>query len=445
MCGARWPRCRRVCLGRQAHARRPTDGEHLAGRLSEREPEARWLRAHLAGRGVSAQRLRDLRHDRQRLGVDPGLVLRGARGRRAEALLRSAESAGRGGIGELRPGAAGNPNTAQSPEGRLAPLRAELLLEVPASGAARAAGRHVHEPRRLSPREPRAGAMNAAKLIGIGIQLSIMLMVFGIGLSAGAAQVRPAVKDAGLLARSLLGMYIVVPLVAVFVALNFDLNRGVLLALLLLALSPVPPIMPGKQVRAGGSPGYVLGLLGVASLAAIIVVPVGARLIGLIFGRDIRVPFGVTTEVVALSVLLPVIAGLVVARLAPGFATKATKPSSIGAAILLAVVCLPVLWMARHALARLTGNFTLLAIVLVSLTGLAVGHLLGGPHPGNRAALALAPATRHPGVALGVLKIIAPGDKEAEVAVVLYLLVSIVATFPYFLWRKRARAAQPAN
>jgi len=287
--------------------------------------------------------------------------------------------------------------------------------------------------------------MNAAKLIGIGIQLSIMLMVFGIGLSAGAAQVRPAVKDAGLLARSLLGMYIVVPLVAVFVALNFDLNRGVLLALLLLALSPVPPIMPGKQVRAGGSPGYVLGLLVVASLAAIIVVPVGARLIGLIFGRDIRVPFGVTTEVVALSVLLPVIAGLVVARLAPGFATKATKPISIVAAILLVVVCLPVLWMARHALARLTGNFTLLAIVLVSLTGLAVGHLLGGPHPGNRAALALAPATRHPGVALGVLKIIAPGDKEAEVAVVLYLLVSIVATFPYFLWRKRARAAQPAN
>ena len=287
--------------------------------------------------------------------------------------------------------------------------------------------------------------MSATKLIGLGIQLSIMLMVFGIGLSAGAARVRPAFHEAGLFGRSLLAMYVVAPLIAVFVALNFELNHGVLLALLLLALSPVPPIMPGKQVKAGGTPGYVLGLLLVASLAAIVVVPVGARLIGLVFGRDIRVPFGVTTQIVAMSVLLPVVAGLVVARFAPGFASKATKPISIVAAILLVLVCLPVLWMARQAIAGLTGNFTLLAIVLVALAGLAAGHFLGGPDPGNRAALALATATRHPGVALGVLKVIAPGDKEAEVAIVLYLLVSIVATFPYFLWRKRARAAHGAN
>ena len=50
-------------------------------------------RAHLAGDGVSAQRLRRLRHDRQCLGVDHRLVDRQARAGRTEGLLRSRESA----------------------------------------------------------------------------------------------------------------------------------------------------------------------------------------------------------------------------------------------------------------------------------------------------------------------------------------------------------------
>ncbi|MGH8204705.1 MAG: Na+-dependent transporter, partial [Steroidobacteraceae bacterium] len=121
------------------------------------------------------------------------------------------------------------------------------------------------------------------------------------------------------------------------------------------------------------------------------------------------------------------------------------KPVSIVAGILLVVTFLPVLWIARHAIVGLAGNFTIVAIVLLSLAGIAIGHWLGGPDPDNRTALALATATRHPGVALGVLKVISPGDKEADVAVVLYLLVSIVATMPYVMWRKRAHAAQDAK
>lgn len=287
--------------------------------------------------------------------------------------------------------------------------------------------------------------MSAAKLIGLGINLSMALMVFSVALSAGPGHVRAALKDAGLLARSLLAMYVITPVVVVFVALNFDLNHGVLVALLLLALSPVPPILPGKQIKAGGTPGYVLGLLLVASLAAIVVVPAGVRLIGQVFGRDLRVPLGVTTGVVATSVLLPVIAGLLVARFAPGFASKAAKPVSIVAGILLVVTFLPVLWIARHAIVGLAGNFTIVAIVLLSLAGIAIGHWLGGPDPDNRTALALATATRHPGVALGVLHVIEPDNKDAAIAIILYLLISVVASFPYVAWRKRMHAVQEAK
>ena len=65
--------------------------------LSAPEPQGRRLRAHLAGDGVSAERLRPLRHDRQCLGVDHRLVLAEARGRCAEGVLHSGKSARRAG------------------------------------------------------------------------------------------------------------------------------------------------------------------------------------------------------------------------------------------------------------------------------------------------------------------------------------------------------------
>ena len=70
-------------------------GRHMAntwqGAFPQRKPCRRWLYAHLAGRGVPAQRLRPARHDRQRVGVDRGLVLDAARGRRNEGLLYPGE------------------------------------------------------------------------------------------------------------------------------------------------------------------------------------------------------------------------------------------------------------------------------------------------------------------------------------------------------------------
>ena len=70
-------------------------GQHLAGRVSAREPLRRRLRADLTGDRVRAQRLRPARHDRQCLGVDHRLVLARAHRRRAEGVLHPGEPARR--------------------------------------------------------------------------------------------------------------------------------------------------------------------------------------------------------------------------------------------------------------------------------------------------------------------------------------------------------------
>ena len=283
--------------------------------------------------------------------------------------------------------------------------------------------------------------MTAAHLLPLAINVSMALMVFSVALSADVAHFRSALQKPGLLARSLFAMYVVMPLVAILIAASFEFSHALKAALVLLALSPVPPLLPKRQIKVGGSESYVLGLLVAAALAAIVVVPAGVTLIGRAFGQDLDVPFGVTTKVVARSVLLPLVAGLIVARLAPRFAKKGAKPIGIASVALLVASLLPVVFAARHLLFAQIGNFTILAIVLFALLGIIAGHLLGGPDSGDRKALALAVATRHPGVALAILHVLAPGDKRITAIVLLYLLVSGVVAVPYLAWRKRAQAA----
>ncbi len=284
--------------------------------------------------------------------------------------------------------------------------------------------------------------MDAAKLIGIGIDLSMALMVFSVALSAGSERLRGAFRSPGLLARSLVAMFVVMPVVAVLIARNFDLNRELLVALILIALSPVPPVLPSKQIKAGGGTNFVLGLLVTAALAAIAIVPAGVALIGRLFGRELEVPYDVVGHTVGMSVLLPVLAGLVVARAAPAFAARAAGPLSKFAGILLLVCFLPALWATWSTIAAQMTNFTVVAIVAFILVGLAVGHFLGGPDPGDRTALALATATRHPGVAIAVLHAIEPDSTDVTLVILLYLLVGMVATIPYVRWRTRRHAAE---
>jgi len=62
-----------------------------------------------------------------------------------------------------------------------------------------------------------------------------------------------------------------------------------------------------------------------------------------------------------------------------------------------------------------------------------VGHLLGGPE-----LLALATASRRPGVALLIAAENFPDQKPVAPALVLYVIVGAIASVPYTRWRRRS-------
>jgi BASS family bile acid:Na+ symporter len=207
---------------------------------------------------------------------------------------------------------------------------------------------------------------------------------------------------------------------------------------MLLALSPVPPVLPGKQMKAGGSADYVLGLFIISAAVAIVTVPAGVEVIGRIFGRELVVPLGTTARVVGTSVLLPALAGLALGHAAPTLAARIAAPLSKVSTGLLVALLVPVVIMGWDRLLVHVGNYTILVIVLFVAAGLLTGHLLGGPRTEDRAALALATASRHPGVALAVLHAVAPEAGDVAPVVVLYLLVAAMASPPYLAWCRRA-------
>jgi BASS family bile acid:Na+ symporter len=84
----------------------------------------------------------------------------------------------------------------------------------------------------------------------------------------------------------------------------------------------------------------------------------------------------------------------------------------------------------------------MMALVVLLLLAMAIGHLLGGPHPDDRTALAIACATRHIGVAV----IVATSFRGPRTMVLLaaYVVASAVVSIPYLQWRRRqARVEEP--
>jgi BASS family bile acid:Na+ symporter len=73
---------------------------------------------------------------------------------------------------------------------------------------------------------------------------------------------------------------------------------------------------------------------------------------------------------------------------------------------------------------------TVASIVAFTVLGLAFGHVLAGPDPGDSAVLALSSALRHPGIALAIATGNFP-SLDFGAVIILYLLTAAVVCAPY--------------
>ena len=285
--------------------------------------------------------------------------------------------------------------------------------------------------------------MTLASLILLVLKISVVLLVFSIGLETTYKDIVYLFRRPGQLLRSFLSMNILMPVLAGVIALNFDLRPPVKIALVALAISPVPPLLPKRQAKAGATGAYPIGLLFAMALLSIAFIPIAIEVLDVFSLHSLHMPFFAIVKLVFLTVLAPLSVGVLVRILAAGFASRIVKPTALVAAILLFGGLLPVLFKSMPAIVSLIGDGTIAVFVVFVIVGLAVGHFLGGPVSTDRPVLALASASRHPAIAATIAIANVPAPKMVFPAILLYLLLDVIICLPYMVWLKR-RAASPA-
>jgi len=278
--------------------------------------------------------------------------------------------------------------------------------------------------------------MDMKQLIVVSLQIAIIGTVFGFGLRSTFHDVLYVWRHPSLLVRSLLAVLVIMPMLVVAFFKAVDLRMDIKVVLIALALSPVPPLLPNKVNKAGGHASFGLGLLLVLAIGAIAAIPLSVAALNLVTERPVAIEPGGIARIVVMTVLVPLLAGMTVHRLAPRVAEALDTPVRWIATGLLLVGAVMLLFGIRHAVWAAIGGGAIAAIVAFVAVGLVVGHLMGGPEPENSTALALATACRHPAIALTVASANFP-DEQFGGMVILYLLVSAVAAIPYVKWQGR--------
>jgi len=276
--------------------------------------------------------------------------------------------------------------------------------------------------------------MVIVKLMAVG---SLLLLVMSFGMKTKLSDALAFLEAPGLSARAMLAMFLVVPSVAAGLSLLLPLVPATMFALLAIAVSPMPPVFPGKGAKVGGKSRYVMSLFVLATAftfaAAPLILHLDSRLLGVGLAFEPR-RVALTLAITAAG---PLAAGLILGAVAPRLSARISHPFATGGKVMLGLTVLLALVLTAPNMWQAIGNFTLVACAILAVSGLVAGHLLGGPEHGNRAALATAASLRHPGVALAMAASAGASDPQQVTAtVLLYLIVASLVGIGYEWWRK---------
>jgi bile acid:Na+ symporter, BASS family len=279
--------------------------------------------------------------------------------------------------------------------------------------------------------------MTLQTLILAVFKISLFLSVFAVGLKASVSDATYLFRRPRQLTLALLAINVLMPVFAVALVLIFSLEPAVEIALVMLAISPLPPLLTNKLTKVGVKESYALGLLIAVGLLAILFVPVAMEILEKFANVPLSMSVASIAALVSMTVLIPIGIGIAVHALFRERTERLVKPISQIAAISLLACLAAILVSAAPAIWALVGNGTVIALALFIVVGLAVGHLLGGPVPENRSALAVSTASRHPGIAAAIAVANYPKQKLVLAAILLYLLVDAIISPLYRYWFKR--------
>lgn len=270
------------------------------------------------------------------------------------------------------------------------------------------------------------------------LSVSLGALVLTVGLKADPGDLIYVLRRPTLLARAILAVQVIPPAAAAVLIWFLPLEPAVKAGIMLMAISPVPPLVPGQELGVGARKEYAYGVYVAIALLTIIAVPLVYDVAAFLFGHGSTLPIPVIASTVGTGVIIPLGLGMIIKRIAPAFAERAAPLVYKISMLLILLVFLPILMVIWPALRALIGNGTVAVMALLTAITLFGGHMLGGPAAVDRATLAVASSVRHPGIAILIANTTFD-DKRVTAAVLLYLIVGLVVGTLYKQWFKRTQ------
>ena len=270
----------------------------------------------------------------------------------------------------------------------------------------------------------------------MALKISVGIIILAIGMSSTLGDLTYLWRRPGLLLRSVVAMYVLVPLTALLMMKVMTLTPGVEIALLVFAVSAGAPLLPRKMLDVGDG-AYTFSLVVTSTLLAIIFVPAWLMVLGSQFGDPMELKPVQIGLVFAKTFFTPLLVGMLLRYYFSSFARAVADRLMMVAGLVLTLSAVALLVLNWNVLLEARGPALFILAILIA-AALAIGHWLGGPNEDDRTTLAIACATRHIGIAVLVATSV-PGPRTA-VLISAYIVIAAIVSIPYLRWRSSCSA-----
>lgn len=281
-----------------------------------------------------------------------------------------------------------------------------------------------------------------AQAAALLVSATLFAIMFALGLSLSGDKLDLVRERPALFARVLLGSCLLVPLVALVLLklpLSAALSQPARFAIALMAACPSAPLTLRKAGKSSGNRQLAAQLQVSAAVLAIVSIPLMAEVFTQTYeiqGWDIG-PRDVALQISSAQ-LLPLASGMLLRRWRPAWALRWEGLFDQLANALLLLLIVTVLVKTGHLLVPFLARSALalgfMAVMVVA--SLAIGHLLSGSDPQERTTTALVTSMRNPGLALLLAGTYASGMEGLKIAILAYLLTTVLISVPYLRWRR---------
>ncbi len=220
--------------------------------------------------------------------------------------------------------------------------------------------------------------------------------MLALGLSQTVKQIIEPLKNIRITISAIVASYIILPLLATFIARLFGLDMAIRYGLVLLAMAAGAEVGPIFTAKSNANVSLAGGILAMSIAITIIYIPV---MIG-VFLPNVEIDVKHLVLKLVLTIVAPLILGLFIRSRFEKIAHNAEKYLHLISRLFVVLLLLTLVGLYYKPFIGLLGTYSILAGVIYIVVAFAIGYLLGLPERGTMLAMGFAHGARNASVAV---------------------------------------------